>query len=63
MQSSRVDIYDHALRMCASVWSQNMIARNLYVVILYRVRQNYSNQDLMERYKFNSLSAINLTRG
>ena len=29
----------------------------------YRVRQNYVNQGLMERYKFNSLSAINLTRG
>ena len=24
---------------------------------------NYGNQGLMERYKFNSLSAINLTRG
>ena len=29
----------------------------------YRVRQNYGDQDLMDRYKFNSLSAINLTRG
>ena len=28
----------------------------------YRVRQNYVNQGLMKRYKFNSLSAINLTR-
>ena len=32
------------------------------VVTLYRVRQIYGNQGLMERYKFNSLSAINLTR-
>ena len=29
----------------------------------YRVRQNYGNQGLMERYKFNSPSAMNLTRG
>ena len=29
----------------------------------YKVRQNYGNQGLMERYKFNSLSAIDLTRG
>ena len=28
----------------------------------YRVRQNYGNQGLMERYKFNSVSAINLTK-
>ena len=28
----------------------------------YRVRQNYGNQGLMERYKFNSLSAISITR-
>ena len=28
----------------------------------YRVRHNYGNQGLMERYKFNSQSAINLTR-
>ena len=31
--------------------------------ILYRVRQNYGSQGLTERYKFNSLSALNLTRG
>ena len=30
---------------------------------VYRVRQNYGNQCLMERYKFISLNAINLTRG
>ena len=29
----------------------------------YKVRQNYGNQGLIERYNFNSLSAINLTRG
>ena len=29
----------------------------------YRVRQNYGNQSLMERYKLDSLSAINLTGG
>ena len=29
----------------------------------YSVRHNYGNQGLMKRYKFNSLSAINLTRG
>ena len=31
--------------------------------IIYRVHQNYGNQGLMERYKFNFLSATNLTRG
>ena len=30
---------------------------------IYRVRQNYGIQGLMKRYKFNPLSAINLTRG
>ena len=29
----------------------------------YGVRHNYGDKDLMERYKFNSLSALNLTRG
>ena len=31
--------------------------------LYYRVRHNYDIQGLMERYKFSSLSAINLTRG
>ena len=33
--------------------------RRLYSI--YRVRHNYGKQGLMERYIFNSLSAINLT--
>ena len=31
-------------------------------VSIYRVRQNYGKQGLMDRYKFHSLSALNLTR-
>ena len=42
----------------------NRIITEIYLDhIAYRVRQNYDNQGLMERYKFTSLSAINLTRG
>ena len=41
---------------------QGNILYNHYFFV-YRVRQNYGNQGLMERYKFNSMSAINLTRG
>ena len=44
-----------------SIFINHTISRHISAI--YRVRHNYDNQGLMERYKFNSLSAINLTRG
>ena len=37
--------------------------KSIHFQIIYRVHRNYGNQGLMESYRFNSLSAINLTRG
>ena len=43
--------------------SRSVLRKAFYICTPYRVRQNYGIQGLMEHYKFNSLSAINLTRG
>ena len=49
----------------SEIWKIKICGRNYYNYIgtLYRVRHNYGKQGLMKRYKFNSLRAINLTRG
>ena len=55
------------MALIAGISDNNELFRILFITcqfcniieIVYRVRQNYGNQGVMERYKFNSLSALN----
>ena len=55
-----LDMYFHLLIMIIVIIIVIIIT---IISLLFRVRQNYGNQGLMERCKFNSLSGINLTKG